>query len=123
MQHIFSICVFFYKHSQVTGQLGKGVLYLTPLNHFHSLHWRLDISRVIKHHKANKNSRSQSQSLLQTNQSDRNREISRLQAQFESSKRHDTRTYSLQVSKNEGYRLSHKMTLMTLFLVTRFLQT
>ena len=43
---LFSICVFLHKHSQFTGQQGKGEgTYLTPLYHFHSLHKH--ISRAI----------------------------------------------------------------------------
>ena len=44
----FSIWVFFYEHSQFTGQQGKREgIYLTPLYHFHPLHGHLDISRAI----------------------------------------------------------------------------
>ena len=41
----FSIWVFFYEHSQFTGQQGKREgIYLTPLYHFHQLHRHLNIS-------------------------------------------------------------------------------
>ena len=44
----FSIWVFFYKHSQITGLQGKGEgIPLTPNYHFHPLHRLLDISRAI----------------------------------------------------------------------------
>ena len=48
----FSICFQYVinssQHSRFTGQQGKGEgIYLTPLYHFHPLHRRLDISRVI----------------------------------------------------------------------------
>ena len=44
----FSIWVFFHDHSWFTGQQEKGeVLSITPLYHFHTLHWHLDINRVI----------------------------------------------------------------------------
>ena len=46
--HLFSIWVFFHKHSQFTEQQGKGeAISLTPLYHFHPLHRHLDISRAI----------------------------------------------------------------------------
>ena len=46
--YIFSIWVFFHKHSRFTGQQAKGEgIYLTSLYHFHPLHRRLDISRAI----------------------------------------------------------------------------
>ena len=44
----FSIWVFFYEHSRITGLQRKGeVISLTPHYHFHPLHRHLDISRAI----------------------------------------------------------------------------
>ena len=44
----FSIWVFFYEHSRITGLQGKGEgISLTPHYHFHLLHRHLDISRAI----------------------------------------------------------------------------
>ena len=44
----FSIWVFFYEHSQITGLQRKGEhISLTPHYHFHQLHRHLDISRAI----------------------------------------------------------------------------
>ena len=44
----FSIWIFFYNHSQITGlqQKGEGIS-LTPHYHFHLLHRHLDVSRTI----------------------------------------------------------------------------
>ena len=43
----FSIWVFFYEHSRITGLQGKGEgISLTPQYHFHPLHRHLDISRA-----------------------------------------------------------------------------
>ena len=44
----FSMWVFFYEHSQITGlqRNGEGIS-LTPHHHFHPLHRQLDISRAI----------------------------------------------------------------------------
>ena len=48
LRHFFSIWVFFYKHSRITGLQGKGEgISLTPHYHFHPFHRHLDISRVI----------------------------------------------------------------------------
>ena len=47
-QICFSLLVFFYKQSRITGQQGKGEgISLTPHCHFHPLHRHLDISREI----------------------------------------------------------------------------
>ena len=44
----FSICVFFYKHSQITDLQGKGEdISVAPHYHFHPLHRYLSISRAI----------------------------------------------------------------------------
>ena len=44
----FSIWVFFYEHSRLTGQRWKAeAISLTPLYHFHPLHRHFDISWVI----------------------------------------------------------------------------
>ena len=44
----FSIWVFFYEHSRITGLQGKGEgISLTPHYHFHPLHRHLDISQAI----------------------------------------------------------------------------
>ena len=46
--HFFSMWVFLHRHSQFTGQQGKGEgIYLTPLYHFYLLHRHLDISWAI----------------------------------------------------------------------------
>ena len=44
----FSIWVFFYEHSRITGPQGKGEgISLTPHYHYHQLHRQLEISRAI----------------------------------------------------------------------------
>ena len=46
--HFFSIWVFFYEHSRITGLQVKGEgISLTPQYHFHPLHKHLDISQAI----------------------------------------------------------------------------
>ena len=48
MSTFFFYPVFFHKHSQSTGQQGKGeAISLSPLYHYHPLHKHLDISRTI----------------------------------------------------------------------------
>ena len=45
---LFSIWIFFHEHSRMRGLQGKREgISLTPHCHFHPLHWRLDINRVI----------------------------------------------------------------------------
>ena len=45
--YFFIIWVFFHKYSRFTRQQGKGeAISLTPLYHFHLLHWYLDINRA-----------------------------------------------------------------------------